>query len=348
VEKLNVLVVDNNPSKLLTYATMLSDLGENLLNAGSGREALQVLLRTEVALILTDVNMPELDGFQLADMVHEHPRFKDTAILFISAARLTDADRLKGYAHGAVDYVTVPIVPELLRARVRVFLDLYRNKREMQSLTEQMRRLSVRVMAAQDEERRRIARELHDSLGQQLTLAKITVDSIKATEAREQAKEVSEQIAEALKQVRTISHLLHPPMLDEIGLKAAIQWYLDGLTKRGGIRTKLELEPSQFPRLPRLYEIVLYRITQEAVTNAFRHSGAGEICVALRRDETQVALAVKDNGKGMPEHLATSKDGASGVGIPGMRQRAIELGGEVRILNGNPGTLVEVVIPIKP
>lgn len=347
MEKLNILLVDNNPGKLLTYETMLSELGQNLITATSGDEALEHLLKTEVTVILLDVNMPGVDGFQLADLIREHPRHQDTAIIFVSAARLTDEDRLNGYAHGAVDYITVPIAPQLFRARVAVFLELHRSKRELKTLNDQMQQLSVRLMAAQDEERRRIARELHDSLSQQLTLAKITVDGIKAPNARQQAKEVGDQINEALRQVRTISHLLHPPMLDDIGLVAAIHWCLDGLTKRGGIDTSLTVEPSKFPRLPQRHEIALYRIAQEALTNAVRHSGGRQIRVVLRKYDDHVALAVADNGSGIPENIAALRFGGSGLGLGGMRQRANELGGEMRMINGTPGTVVEVVIPMK-
>jgi CheY-like chemotaxis protein len=126
-EKVNILMVDDQPGKLLTYEAILGELGENLIQATSAREALEVLLKTDVAVVLMDVSMPELDGFQLAAMIRQHPRFQRTAIIFVSAVHLTDLDQLKGYEHGAVDYISVPIVPELLRAKVRVFADLHRH-----------------------------------------------------------------------------------------------------------------------------------------------------------------------------------------------------------------------------
>src|ERR1700691_6284477 len=144
--------------------------------------------------------MPGLDGFELAEMIRQHPRFQDIAIIFISAARMTDADRLKGYEHGAVDYISVPIIPELLRAKVRVFADLYRKARELETLYVEMRRLSGQMITALDEERRRIARELHDGLGQELTAAKVIVEGIRAAEAREQAAEASKAIGDAIQQ----------------------------------------------------------------------------------------------------------------------------------------------------
>jgi len=137
-DKINILLVDDQPAKLLSYEAILHDLGENLLKATSGREALEHLLKSEVAVVLVDVCMPDLDGFQLAAMIREHPRFQKTAMIFISAILLTDMDRLRGYEMGAVDYVPVPVIPEVLRAKVRVFAELYRKTRELEYLNAEL------------------------------------------------------------------------------------------------------------------------------------------------------------------------------------------------------------------
>ena len=137
-EKVNILLVDDQPAKLLAYEVILKDLGENLVIASSGREALEVLLKTEIAVILVDVCMPELDGFELAAMIREHPRFQKTAMIFISAIQVSDIDRLRGYEMGAVDYVPVPVVPEVLRAKVKVFAELYRKTRELERLNQDL------------------------------------------------------------------------------------------------------------------------------------------------------------------------------------------------------------------
>ena len=139
-EKVNVLLVDDQPDKLLAYEVILGEIGENLVKTSSAREALQFLLKNDVAVVLIDVCMPELDGFQLAAMIREHPRFRKTAIIFISAIHLTDVDRLRGYEMGAVDYVPVPVVPEVLRAKVRVFAELFRKTRELEQLNSQLER----------------------------------------------------------------------------------------------------------------------------------------------------------------------------------------------------------------
>lgn len=137
-EKVNILLVDDQPAKLLAYEVILKELGENLVVASSGREALEFLLKNEVAVILVDVCMPELDGFELAAMIREHPRFQKTAMIFISAIQVSDFDRLRGYEMGAVDYVPVPVVPEVLRAKIRVFAELYRKTRQLERLNTEL------------------------------------------------------------------------------------------------------------------------------------------------------------------------------------------------------------------
>jgi DNA-binding response OmpR family regulator len=137
-DKVNILLVDDQPAKLLTYEAVLKELGENLLVANSARQAFDHLLRTDVAVVLVDVYMPDLDGFELARMIREHPRFQQTAIIFISAVLMTDLDFLRGYESGAVDYLPVPIVPEILRAKVKVFSELYRKSRQLEQLNREL------------------------------------------------------------------------------------------------------------------------------------------------------------------------------------------------------------------
>src|SRR6202011_4378144 len=131
-DPINILLVDDQPAKLLSYEATLQSLGENLIKAGSATEALEHLLKGDIAIVISDVCMPELDGFELARMIRNHPRFQHTAIIFVSAVALTDPDRIKGYSCGAVDYLPVPIVPELLLAKVRVFADLFRKTRQLE------------------------------------------------------------------------------------------------------------------------------------------------------------------------------------------------------------------------
>src|ERR1700756_4162170 len=137
-EEVNILMFDDQAGKLLSYEAILSDLGENLIKANSGREALEHLLKTDVAVVLMDVSMPEIDGFELAEIIRQHPRFQKTAIIFISAVHLTDLDRIKGYQRGAVDYISVPVVPELLRAKVSIFAELHRKTHQLERLNREL------------------------------------------------------------------------------------------------------------------------------------------------------------------------------------------------------------------
>src|SRR6202166_2702878 len=188
-EKVNILMVDDQPAKLLSYEVILGELQENLIKATSGKQALELLLKNDFAVVLMDVSMPEIDGFEMVDIIRQHPRFQKTAIIFISAVRLTDMDRLKGYQRGAVDYVSVPVVPELLRAKVSVFAELHRKSRQLEVLNRELHRLSGSLISTQDEERRRIARELHDGLGQDLTVVKIMMQGLFREEHSAESKE---------------------------------------------------------------------------------------------------------------------------------------------------------------
>jgi PAS domain S-box-containing protein len=164
-EKVNILLVDDQPAKLLAYEVILKELGENLVVASSGREALEYLLKNEVAVILVDVCMPELDGFELAAMIREHPRFRRTAIIFISAIQVSDLDRLRGYEMGAVDYVPVPVVPEVLRAKIKVFAELYRKTRQLERLNSELEdRVRARTAELEESHRRLVESEQRRSL----------------------------------------------------------------------------------------------------------------------------------------------------------------------------------------
>ena len=164
-EKVNILLVDDQPAKLLSYELILRDIDENLIKASSGREALQHLLKTEIAVVLMDVCMPELDGFELAAMIRDHPRFRKTAIIFISGIHLTDVDRLRGYEMGAVDYVPVPVIPEVLRVKVKIFAELYRKSRQLEQLNLDLeRRVADRTAELERSNRRLQQSEYRRSL----------------------------------------------------------------------------------------------------------------------------------------------------------------------------------------
>ena len=223
-------------------------------------------------------------------------------------------------------------------------------ERKVDERTAALRRLSNRLMTMQDDERRRIARELHDGLGQEMVALKMLLNGIARSpmSLQEYIGDATGVIDRATQQIRTLSYLLHPPLLDEVGLLSALRWYLEGLTQRSGIETKLEVSPTDFPRLSLELETAMFRIIQEALTNVFRHSGARKAWISLTQREGKVIVKVQDDGKGVADGIVELRSGSSGVGIRGMSERAKELGGELLVARAHPGTIVEVTIPVSP
>jgi signal transduction histidine kinase len=351
-EKVNILLVDDQPAKLLAYESMLGNLGENLIKAGSAQEALEQLLKQDIALVLADISMPEMDGFDLASTIREHPRFHKTAIIFVSGVYLTDQDRLKGYQLGAVDYVSVPVIPEVLCAKVRIFVELHRKTRQLSDSEKSLRRLSLHLLRSQDEERRRIGRDIHESLGQTLVAIKMGLDSVGSSLAAADSEAV-QQLAEccrlaetAIKEARTISHLMYPPMLDDLGLKSAIAWYLEGFAQRSETSTTFEVSPD-FGRLNPEAELAMFRILQESLTNVHRHSSSRTADVRLFRKGGMAFLEVIDHGRGIPSNILGNGQEASvlGVGLRGMEERVRHLGGKLEILSTSRGTKVIAGVP---
>lgn len=216
--------------------------------------------------------------------------------------------------------------------------------------TAALRRLSAQLLKVQDEERRRIARELHDSLGQYLAAIKINLSLAISTRGDNKARmiEVQQLIDRAIAETRTLSHLLHPPSLDLAGFASAAAWYVEGFGKRSGIKASLKL-PDKMKRLPVSVETALFRIMQEALTNVHRHSGSRAVEITLTTDESLAALAVKDFGKGIPKNVleGLSHSGTNvGVGLAGIRERVKELGGNFEVHSGKDGTVLKASIPL--
>jgi two-component system, NarL family, sensor kinase len=202
--------------------------------------------------------------------------------------------------------------------------------------------LSARLLQAQDEERRRISRELHDSVGQSLVAVLMNLELLAATLTNKVLEETILLVKDASRQVRTVSYLMHPPLLDLSGLEATIRWYAEGFTRRSGINTQVDI-PRRIPRLSREAETALYRIVQECLTNIHRYAGASQTWIRINVNEGQLQLQVQDNGKGAAlkdfgRHR--NMDVSLGVGIPGMLERMRELGGSLRIESGPFGTNV--------
>jgi PAS domain S-box-containing protein len=234
--------------------------------------------------------------------------------------------------------------------------ELKHSRAELEKIVERrtaaLRNLSSRLMRVQDEERRRIARELHDSLGQYLTDVRIKLDLLSShvpSSHTEILAGAQRSIEQSLSETRTLSYLLHPPLLDEAGLASAIQWYVEGFAQRSGIDAKVAL-PSDLGRLPETLELALFRILQESLTNVHRHSGSSRVQIELIRDRERLTLSVRDFGRGIP---AESLDGFRrngshcGVGLAGMRERVNDLGGRLEIRSAGQGTVVLVSIPLQ-
>jgi PAS domain S-box-containing protein len=235
------------------------------------------------------------------------------------------------------------------QVRIRTHQLEQRNTEILQQ-SEQLRELSSRLWQTQDDERRRIARDLHDSAGQivaalGMQLASITQHAVKP-QVRKAAQESLEMVRQLSTEIRTVSYLLHPPMLDEIGLSGAIRWFIEGLAERSGLKIEL-LIPEDFGRLPDDTEVAVFRIVQECLTNIHRHSGSKTATIHLLHNPESVSLKIEDEGTGIPnERLAAIRTQRSGVGMTGMRERVRHLGGNLDIQSDSNGTKISVTLPL--
>lgn len=221
---------------------------------------------------------------------------------------------------------------------------------EVGKRTAALRQLSAKLIRAQDEERRRLARELHDSMGQYLAAMSMSLAALVADTPsidKKRSDDLQNIIQLCLSETRTLSHLLHPPLLDEIGLNSAMKWFVEEFGKRSGIRVTLTSECQQ--RLPTLVETMLFRVVQEALTNIHKHSGSPTAEVLLQTKPPDVVLEVSDQGKGMPKELlerSGNRGSVAGVGLAGMRERVCEIGGNFHLQSGPQGTSIRVSIPL--
>jgi PAS domain S-box-containing protein len=273
------------------------------------------------------------------------------ANVIITAIR-NDAGRLIGFGKVTRDFTERIKANQALRKEI---VERTAAEKRLHDSEESLRQLSVRLLQTQDDERRRIGRDLHDSVGQYLVGLKMKVDSLKSSRERgqrdddSQLTECSQLIEETIKEVRTISYLLYPPMLEELGLKSAIPWYLEGFTKRSGIKTTFEISP-EFDRLPGDLELALFRVLQESLTNVHRHSGSPRATVRLLTENRCVVLQIIDEGSSTQskngEGQAQDWKGALGLGLRGMNERVRQLRGTFELSSVQGGTTVTATIPI--
>jgi PAS domain S-box-containing protein len=220
---------------------------------------------------------------------------------------------------------------------------------QVEARTTALRSLSSHLLRAQDDERRRIARELHDSLGQYLAAIKMNLDlmSDSAPVPAATLAELRELAQQSLTETRTLSHLLHPPLLDEAGFASAASWYVGGFSQRSGVKVEFHI-PAQLQRLPSRVETVLFRILQEALTNIHRHSGSTTAEIILTVAHGEVSMRIADSGRGIPPEMLArfQRNGTgSGIGLAGMRERVKELGGDLKIASSSSGTTLTVCLP---
>jgi signal transduction histidine kinase len=353
----SVLVVDDNPGKLKAVMAILSRMGLDVTTASSGREALRLLLKQDFAVILLDVKMPVMDGFETATLIHGRPRSAHTPIIFITAEAASDSEQFRGYTLGAVDYIFSPIVPEVLYAKVRVFVDLFYLQRKLILQAEELKqsKMMLRQLAShqeliKEEERKRIAREIHDELGQNLMALRIDASMLHARtgamhpKLNEKAAYALNQIDTTIKSVRGIINDLRPPVLD-LGLLAAIEWQIEEFRRRSGILCDITVRDKEFDRnLDEKSATTLFRILQESLTNILRHAQATRVDIDLNRDSSWLYMKVSDNGVGIAN---SSRKKTNAFGLAGMKERVSMLGGDLKIDSAQgKGTVLAISIPL--
>jgi signal transduction histidine kinase len=376
---LRVLVLAPFGKDASLVARVLRDSGIDATAVANARELVMAISESVGCAIVSEEILRDEEISLLAQELANQPAWSDFPIIVLTGGGITTAATelaVRSRAPlGNVSLLERPLRPATLVSAVRTALagrqrqyeirDHLRERQQaedalrrahdaLESLVEQrtaaLRRLSARLLRVQDEERRRIARELHDSMGQYLTAAKINLDLVArgSHDVKPQLREARELIDRAIADMRTLSHLLHPPLLDEAGFVSAAKWYVEGFGKRSGMRAELEISDN-FLRLAPEFETALFRVLQEALTNVHRHSGSPSVEVQLRMEPSSISLTIQDHGKGIPPDILERfrENGTSvGVGLAGMRERVKELSGTLDIHSNSSGTTLKVAIPI--
>jgi signal transduction histidine kinase len=300
-----------------------------------------------------EVHIERPDGSRIIVIVNIAPLKDDLGEITGAINCFYDVTERKKADEALRESVTERIRAEKALRENEIQLRLANEKLEsvVQKRTASLRHLSAKLMRAQDEEHRRIARNLHDSLGQYLTSIKMNLESLSRSDSLDKDEVLSsalESVERSIAETRTLSCLLHPPLLDEVGFASAARWYTDEFAKRSGIKVKLDL-PEGADRLPKLVRIALFRILQESLTNVHRHSGSPAVEISLKASEHQAVFTVRDFGRGMPAELiqgSQTNGDHFGVGLSGMRERVNDLGGNFEIQSGGDGTAIRVSIPL--
>lgn len=360
----SILIVDDDAQNLMALQELLQDLGHRLVAVDSGEEALRRVLKERFAVILLDVRMPGIDGFTAAKLIRERERSRHTPIIFLTGAHDDLTSMFRGYQAGAVDYMIKPVIPNVLKSKISVFVELH-NKTEaltreieerkqvetqLRESEEMLRNLAIHLQSIREEEQTRIAREIHDELGQSLTGLKMDLKwlSDRLPPAQKPLMKKTESmfslIDDTVHLVRKIASGLRPEVLDEAGLAAAISWQARDFQMRTGIRCKVVL-PKENPELDPQRSTAVFRIFQEVLTNVARHAKATRVDVFMQVDNGTLTLEVSDNGVGVPENVIHSP---KSLGLVGMRERVYLMGGEIDITGvDGKGTKVTVSAPLR-
>jgi signal transduction histidine kinase len=341
-----LLIEDNLGFAYLTRHTLRRAAGLfELAEATTLGEGLAILAKGQIDVVLLDLGLP--DSHRIRTFASVRAQAPDTPVVILTVLD-DDEVAMQAMRSGAQDYLVKDRVDDQLLVRsIRYAVERAR-------IEKALRQLSARLLESQDAERRRIARDLHDATAQ--SLAALSMNIAMLTRASSELKpELQALIAESAAcadrcshELRTVSYLLHPPLLDELGLSGAVRDYADGFAARSGIRVDLEIDP-ELGRLPKDTEAALFRVMQECLTNIHRHSGSPTASIRLHRRPAKVQLSVQDKGRGIPPGRLTESDGAVaglGVGIAGMRERIRQLGGFLAIGGGGGGATIEATLPL--
>lgn len=342
-----VLIVDDDPTSRETLVAILEGEGYDLKQAKDGIQALQILKQLQPDLILLDVMMPAMDGFEVCRRIRSTPPLAEVPIILLTA--LDDRDSLlRGIESGADDFLSKPPDRRELVARVRTITRLNRYRTLMEQ-RENIRRMAERVIAAQEEERQRISRELHDDLGQALTTHLLALRNLQqdltlpTPSLFERLQSLYDQSYEIFGKIRSIARDLRPPVLDALGLIVAMQTYCTEFSRRTHLPVIFEAE-DMLPELPDAYNITLYRTLQEALTNVIKHAEASQVWVDLSMDDDRVTLTIQDNGIGFGGEQPES----NGIGLAGLRERITIAGGTLTV-SSTPkrGTILSAQFPLE-
>ena len=341
-----ILIVDDEASARETLIAMLEGEDYELQLAKNGFEALKMLGNIKPDLILLDVMMPGMDGFEVCRRIRSTPQLAEVPILILTA--LDDrGSLLRGIESGADDFLTKPVDRQELKARVRTITRLNRYHTLVEQ-RENLRHMAERVVIAQEQERQRISRELHDDLGQALTTHMLSLHNLQGdlplsvTNLLERLQALYEQSYEISVKIRSLAQGMRPPVLDTLGLRLALQTYCAEFTRRTNLPVTFEADESLLA-LPDIYNITLYRVLQEALTNVVKHAQASHVWADLTIEDKTIALTIQDNGRG----FNAEKPSPTGIGLAGLRERLIIAGGRFKV-SSSPvrGTILLAQLPL--